>query len=130
MDTKHSQEPWEAIIRKSVLDAIEGEDRSPAFVVTSPDGDVCYTARHYVAPHPNSDADEARTRANWNRIAACVNGCANLNPAAYQECINALAELVRVIDIIGFGWYCRWPGGHKEALSTAHIALDTAQKGF
>ena len=36
--------------------------------------------------------------ANTQRIIACVNGCAGLNPGAYRECVEALQAQHKAID--------------------------------
>ena len=38
------------------------------------------------------------SEANANRIVACVNGCAGLNPAAYRECVEALTAIIARIN--------------------------------
>ena len=92
-ETKHTPEPWEAKSTES-FDAT-----SPALVVTGADGNICYMSRHFTKPHPKSGVDEARARADMAHIVACVNGCKDLNPAAYQECVDALkAALPLILD--------------------------------
>ena len=40
-------------------------------------------------------------RANAARIVACVNGCAGLNPAAYQELIDSVGYLIGAAKAAG-----------------------------
>jgi hypothetical protein len=47
---------------------------------------------------PGDDiTSSANACANAQRVEACVNGCAGLNPAAYRECVEAMKRAVRMI---------------------------------
>src|SRR3990167_225854 len=52
-------------------------------------------ASHVASVSPHQDAEAIPNR---DRIIACVNGCAGLDPAAYRACVDALKELVEFHD--------------------------------
>ena len=83
-------------------------------------------ASHVAAPtfYPNN---AELTQANADRIVACVNGCANLNPEAFAECVEALNAL----DEYGkarpqIGPRCMEP--LAKVIDTARAAIANARK--
>ena len=68
--------------------------------------------QHTQEPWEDSQIDEllhgcmnnnftTRTIANRHRTLACVNGCADLNPTAYREVVEALKALLRYAIFVG-----------------------------
>lgn len=74
---KHTPEPWKVQFddRKRQYPSVWSPVRNPVGKKTL----ICHVYR-----------TTASGKANAHRIAACVNGCAGLNPKAYRACVKAL----------------------------------------
>lgn len=77
MSTKHTPEPWRAYDR---------------FIILSGD-------QHPLADLGKTPKSAKKKTANRNRIIACVNACANINPAAVKPMMEALAEWAKIHDL-------------------------------
>lgn len=122
--TKHTPEPWQTGKDNRYFNKLGATTVFPWDIVALEAKSVLPLRIGQVAMYQGGAGI-----ANAQRIVACVNGCKDLNPDGYRDCVDKLAELVRVLDLTGFGWVAGWEGGHLEALAFAHAALDQAKKG-
>ena len=83
MNIKHTPEPWKHNKR---LGLIENENGEHAIVAMGfgPGAAVSTKIRGFGT--------------SIDRAIACVNGCKNLNPAAYHQCVDKLQDLYDAID--------------------------------
>ena len=107
MDTKHTPEPWEVSIVNS--------SRFPFTIVSVSNDVTVWLADINALPEAEANAD---------RIVACANGCANLNPAAYQECVKVLGQCMDEIAALTFG-----TDHESDVFPAARAALEAAKKG-
>lgn len=55
-------------------------------------------AREIAVATKADPSERVKAPANAQRIVACVNGCAELEPAAYRECVEALRSIKAYCD--------------------------------
>ena len=102
---RHSPEPWR--VKRG------GQTIYPADVWIEKDDD------HQIAEMSAS----YDCGADADRIVACVNGCAGLNPAAYGECTEAMQDAISVLQHVAPSQDCT----DLIALLTSALAHAQAQ---
>ena len=74
----HTPEPWKLWLDESITEGL------PAVVAEHP---ITHKGKFFVA--------QCNTIPDTQRIVACVNGCAGLNPTAYRELVEATKQTVK-----------------------------------
>lgn len=82
----HSHEPWE-------FAKVDGNFPGANYFIGTR-GDFHRGGQLLVQTVAGTKADEA----NAARIVACINGCANLNPTAYRECVEVLSRMIECYE--------------------------------
>src|SRR3990167_4110354 len=95
--SQHTPEPWEVTNPIPFL--------APVISTPTAGGIAVMRCREDGSIHTTVDLGTAQ--GNASRIVACVNGCADLNPTAYRECVEALKALLRYAIFVGTTEQCR-----------------------
>ena len=116
----HTQEPWK-LVETSATGPKKTSTTRISYELRVDDG--YFGTLDFGEFEPNREAGMDGARANAERIVACVNGCAGLNPAAYRKCVEALKNLLRDAQ------ECDGHGHAPRESADAELALRLAQEG-
>lgn len=110
----HVPEPW-TVVADSNCDSKADLEVGRKFSITTNDGEPTYITIC------EGDIMPDQGKANANRIVACVNACAGLNPAAVADVVKALDGMIEVWGLAGYP--------HITKLEQARAALHALREG-